>query len=181
MRSSNVSNLPSTKFNNSFIAEIKDIPTKRFSKYFDDESKDEDVERNIAKKYQSLTDRIFPSAEEQIVSDTTSIMPITMQPAAKQKRFANVPNLMLDNLPPRRLHYFSEDSQRSGLDMSYEFRKKIHNAPLAKKYDLTSYVDRVKQARYKGELHKKSKSLDKNIQKLGAKIFEREKRMTSLG
>lgn len=67
-----------------FESEIKDIPTKRFSKYFDDESVDEKL-RMKSKEYMSLTERIFPTGEEAVMSDTTSIMPITNIPAARQK------------------------------------------------------------------------------------------------
>ena len=117
-----------------FESEIKDIPTKRFSKYFDDESKDGNQQFN--EKFQSFTARIFPTGEDKIISDTTSIMPITITPATKPKKLSIVPNLVLDNLPPRRLHYFSEDSKRSGLDVSYELKKKRENVSLVKKYNL---------------------------------------------
>lgn len=91
------------------------------------------------KKYLSLTERIFTSCEDPVASDTTSIMPITNVPAAVQKKHSIVPELMLDNLPPRRLHYFSDDSNDSGLDISFEQKKAFENSSLAKKYDLSSY------------------------------------------
>jgi hypothetical protein len=133
-----------------FESEIKDIPTKRFSKYFDDDSGEEEkAEKGIRNKYQSLTERIFPPDNDPVVSDTTSIMPITNEPAAIQKRHSIVPLLALDHLPPRHTHYFSEDSKASGMDISFEQHKTRENASLAKKYDLTSFCDRMKQKKLK--------------------------------
>ena len=138
-----------------FESEIKDIPTKRFSKYFDEDSRDEKM-KSVFKKFEWLTERIFPTNDEQIVSDTTSYMPITTTPAPLQKKHPMVPNLVLDNLPPRRLHYFSEDSQRSGFDLSFETKKKRDNASLIKKYDLWSFVDRKHRLNYnKSPKHQK--------------------------
>lgn len=118
-----------------FESEIKDIPTKRFSKYFDDESVDEKLKMK-SKEYMSLTERIFPTGEEAVMSDTTSIMPLTNLPAAKQKRFSIVPELKLDNLPPRHLHYFSDDSERSGFDLTVERKKAEKKESLVQKYNL---------------------------------------------
>lgn len=159
-----------------FESEIKDIPTKRFSKYFDDDSREE-KHKASKRKYASLTERIFPPDKEQILSDTTSIMPITFEPAVKQKKHSIVPNLMLDNLPPRHLHYFSEDSQRSGFDLSFEQKKANDNATLAQKYNLWSFGERMKQAKIKGELQPEKK-LDSHILKLGHKIFENERKLS---
>jgi len=93
-----------------------------------------------------------------------------MTPPPKQRKHSKVPNLMLENLPPRRLHYFSEDSQRSNFDISFEQKRAHENASLAKKYNLSSYVDRMRQAKIKGEPII-SRSIDKNIKKLGKIIF----------
>ena len=101
--------------------------------------------RDFANRFDWLTERIFPTHEEEILSETTSYMPITTTPAPLQKKHPMVPILMLDNLPPRRLHYFSEDSQRSGFDLSFEAKKKRENASLVKKYDLCSFVERMQK------------------------------------
>lgn len=159
-----------------FESEIKDIPTKRFSKYFDDDSNNGKLPE-YSKKFMAMSERIFPTLDEQIMSDTTSIMPITTIPAKHPKKDPNVPILMLDNLPPRRLHYFSEDSQRSGFDISFEQKKKRENASLVKKYDLNSNADRLMQLKITGELGKSKNKTDNNIKKIGAVMFEKEKRM----
>jgi hypothetical protein len=152
-----------------FESEIKDIPTKRFSKYFDEDSMVEKMKDRV-KHTMSLSERIFPSGEDQIVSDTTSIMNITYAPAALQKKFSIVPVLRLDNLPPRHLHYFSDASEQSGFDLSVERVKAGQKATLAQKYDLSSYGQRMKQKKIK-ESHS-MRTIDKNILELGIKIFD---------
>lgn len=152
-----------------FESEIKDIPTKRFSKYFDDDSKDDKL-RMEAKRTMSLSERIFPSCEDQIVSDTTSIMNITYAPAAVQKKYSIVPILQLDNLPPRHLHYFSDASDQSGFDLSVERKKAELRSTLAQKYNLSSYGQRMKQIKMKKSESKRT--IDRNIIKFGSKIFD---------
>ncbi|CAI2383962.1 unnamed protein product [Moneuplotes crassus] len=152
-----------------FEEEIKEIPTKRFSKYFDDESRDE-REKEETRKLMSLSERIFPVSREQVISDTTSIMNITDGPPMKQKRFSIVPELRLDGLPPRHIHYFSDDSERSGYDLSIERRKFNENATVSQKYNLASYGKRMKQEK----LHRKASedSFQKSkILQLGSKLF----------
>lgn len=155
-----------------FESEIKDIPTKRFSKYFDDDSKDDKL-RMEAKHNMSLSERIFPSCEDQIVSDTTSIMNITYAPAALQKKHSIVPILQLDNLPPRHLHYFSDASEQSGFDLSVERQKAELRSTLAQKYNLSSYGQRMKQIKMKKSDSKRT--IDQNIIKFGSKIFDNSK------
>jgi hypothetical protein len=127
------------------------------------------------KKYLSLTERIFTSCEDPVASDTTSIMPITNVPAAVQRKHSIVPELMLDYLPPRYLHYFSDDSECSGLDISFEQKKAYDNSSLAKKYDLSSYCDRMKQDMLKNETTQDTKFNDRII-RIGKKIFEESKK-----
>lgn len=131
-----------------FEAEIKDIPTKRFSKYFDDDSRDDKLKME-ANKIISLSERIFPVPDDQVMSDTTSVMNITNVPAIKQKKNSLVPVLKLDNLPPRHIHYFSDDSERSGFDLSVERKKFEEHATVGQKYNLASFGQRMKDKKRK--------------------------------
>lgn len=82
-----------------------------------------------------------------------------------------MPALKLDNLPPRHLHYFSDDSERSGFDLTVERKKQKNKESLAQKYNLCSYGMRMKNSKLK----EPEKPLDEHQEKiiqLGSKIFK---------
>ncbi|CAI2385922.1 unnamed protein product [Moneuplotes crassus] len=155
-----------------FEQEIKEIPTKRFSKYFDDESPENCIKER-PRKYISLSERVLPGNRDPAISDTTSIMNITEGQPKKQRKPSLVPKLNLEQLPPRKIHYFSEDSERSGYDLSVERKKFNENATVSQKYDLASFGKRMKLRQLKR--HSINESFQKSkIMQLGSKLFPSE-------
>ena len=138
--------------NDVFEADIKNIPTERFSKYFE-EMEGKLAARRRNRRHRSMSLRVFVGVDKQIAQlegsmdlvsqrrgDVRRQAPLeeALRARKKEKRGRDVPSLNLSNLPLRQEHYFSVSSRGSaeGLDITHE-ELKMEKGKRLKKHGAT--------------------------------------------